>query len=213
MELYSYFRSSAAYRVRITLNIKQLDYEVRPVSLLNNEQHADSYSNINPQGLVPALVTDDGQVLTQSLAICEYLDEVYPQPPLLPQDATGRARVRSLANIIACDIHPLNNLRVLNHLSGKFDISGDERTDWYHHWIATGLRALESALGSGDHSGRYCHGDQLTLADIALVPQWYNAIRFKCALEDYPIIGRIVANCERLDAFAQAHPDRQSDAS
>ncbi|MBL6816768.1 MAG: maleylacetoacetate isomerase [Pseudomonadales bacterium] len=212
MELYSYSRSTTSYRVRIALNIKQLDYSIKPVSLLEREQHTESYNRINPQGLVPALITDDGHALTQSLAICEYLDETYPSPPLLPKNSEGRAYVRSLANVIACDIHPLNNLRVLNYLTGELGVDDNQRATWYQLWVAKGFRALETMLSSSIHTGLCCYGDTPTLADIALVAQWYNANRFNCPLQDYALLAKTVSYCESLEAFAKAHPDHQPDA-
>ncbi len=170
MKLYSYFRSSAAYRVRIALNLKGIEYQMLPVSLLKNEQFADDFRRLNPQSLVPTLV-DGGSVLTQSLAICEYLDEVQPEPPLLPRAAAERARVRAIALAIACEIHPLNNLRVLRHLKKTLGQDDAQRDAWYRHWIAEGLTPLEAMLAASPQTGSFCHGDTPGLADACLVPQ------------------------------------------
>ena len=211
MILYDYFRSSAAYRVRITLNLKGLDYEHRPISLVKGEQSSEDYKDFNPQGLAPTLVLDDGLVLTQSLAICEYLEETYPEPPLLPPDAAGRARVRALALAVACDIHPVNNLRILKYLTGTLKVSEDDKLSWYRHWVTEGFAGLETLLRYPE-TGQFCHGDFPTLADVALVPQVFNAHRFECDLTPYPTIQRIAEACEDLPAFARAHPARQPDA-
>jgi maleylpyruvate isomerase len=212
VKLYDYFRSSAAYRVRIALNLKGLSYDHASVHLTKGEQRAETYVAINPQALVPTLV-DDGATLTQSLAIIEYLDERHPQPPLLPAGPAERARVRALALSIACDIHPLNNLRVLKYLTGVLKIGDDAKNAWYRHWIDVGLAALEKQLGSDPATGAYCHGESPTLADICLVPQLANARRMSVPLEAYPILLRIDDNCRGLDAFAQAAPERQPDAA
>jgi maleylacetoacetate isomerase len=211
MILYDYFRSSAAYRVRIALNLKGLAYEHRPINLVKREQHSEGYQDLQPQGLVPALVLDNGQVLTQSLAICEYLDEVAPAPALLPSEPIARARVRALAQTIACDIHPVNNLRVLQYLTGTLDITEDAKLDWYRHWVALGFAALETQL-QHTATGTYCHGDTPTLADVCLIPQVFNARRFNCELSAYPKLVQIAERCEALPAFAQAHPAQQPDA-
>jgi len=203
MKLYDYFRSSAAYRVRIALNLKGLAYERVAVDLVRGEQRGRPFEGLNPQGLVPALEVEDGTALNQSLAICEYLDEVHPNPPLLPSEPLGRARVRSLAMTIACEIHPLNNLRVLKYLTGTLELSEEAKLEWYRHWIALGFQALEARLGSG---ARFCHGDTPSLADVCLVPQLYNARRFECDLSPYPTACRVGANCEALDAFRDAAP-------
>lgn len=210
--LYGYFRSSAAYRVRIALNLKGLAYDQAPVNLVKGEQRGEEYLARNPQGLVPALVTDDGARLTQSLAICEYLDERYPEPALLPADAAGRARVRALAQAVACEIHPLNNLRVLKYLTGELGVDEATKMTWYRHWVTEGFAALEAQLSREAGSGDFCHGDTPGLADLCLVPQVFNAERFECDLAPYPRIRRIVANCRALDAFAQAAPEAQPDA-
>lgn len=213
MEFYTYFRSSAAYRVRIALNLKGLKADYRYVHLVKDggQQHQPEYLALNPQGLVPALV-DKGHVLTQSLAIIEYLDETHPQPPLLPKDAPGRARVRALAQIVACDIHPVNNQRILKYLEKEFRADEAARSKWYRHWIVEGFNALDKLLGSSPATGKFCHGDQPTLADICLVPQVFNARRFKIDLASFPAIERINATCLALAAFADAAPDRQPDA-
>ena len=208
--LYGYFRSSAAYRVRIALNLKGLGYAQAPVSLLRGEQRSADYLALNPQGLVPALL-DNGVLLTQSLAICEYLDEAYPDSArLLPDAAVARAQVRAVAQAIACDIHPLNNLRVLNYL--KVELGQDEaaRNGWYRHWVGTGFAALERQLAAS--AGQYCFGDTPTLADVCLLPQVFNAQRFAVDMAAYPLLARIAANLEQLPAFADAHPSRQPDA-
>lgn len=212
MQLYSYFRSSAAYRVRIALNLKGLSYEYKPVHLLKDggQQLSPEYRRLNPNALVPSLVDGD-QVLTQSLAIIEYLEELHPQPPLLPADPAGRARVRAIAQTIACDIHPLNNLRVLKYIKGTLGASEEAKNEWYRHWVQQGLAALEAMLDS-PATGRYCHGDTPTLADLCLVPQMANARRFDCDLSRVPTLVRIDAACRALPAFADAAPDKQPDA-
>ncbi|KAA0010235.1 maleylacetoacetate isomerase [Billgrantia pellis] len=210
--LYGYFRSSAAYRVRIALNLKGLAYEQAPVNLVKGEQRSEDNLARNPQGLVPVLVTDDSTQLTQSLAICEYLDEHHPEPPLLPADAEGRARVRSLAQLIACEIHPLNNLKVLKYLVRELKVDDDAKLAWYRHWIAEGFSALEARLANEPGTGTFCHGDTPTLADICLVPQVFNAERFECDLSAYPTLQRITKRCRELEAFARAAPGEQPDA-
>jgi maleylacetoacetate isomerase len=213
MKLYTYFRSSAAYRVRIALNLKSLAYDSVPVHLTRGggEQLAPGYRKLNPQALVPVL-QDGGRVLTQSLAIIEYLDEIHPRTPLLPGDPGARARVRALALAVACDIHPLNNLRVLNYLTGPMGLTDEARQTWYRHWIAEGLSALEATLAGDRDTGKFCHGDTPGLADCCLVPQMANARRFKCDVAPYPTLQRIESNCQALDAFQRAAPDRQPDA-
>ena len=213
MKLYSYFRSSAAYRVRIALNIKGLAYETVPVHLTRRggEQLAPGYRKLNPQALVPVL-QDGGRLFTQSLAIIEYLDEVHPQTPLLPRGPAARARVRGLALAVACDLHPLNNLRVLNYLTGPMGLGDDARRAWYHHWIAEGLGALEATLASDRETGGFCHGDAPGLADCCLVPQLANAHRFKCDVSPYPTLLKIEKNCQALEAFQRAAPEQQPDA-
>jgi maleylacetoacetate isomerase len=211
MKLYGYSRSSAAFRVRIALNLKGLDYESAFIHLRRGDQSRPEYLGVNPQGLVPALELD-GATLIQSLAIIEYLDETRPEPPpLLPGDSAGRARVRGLAAIVACDIHPLNNLRVLRYLLRPLGRSEAELETWYNHWIDAGFRALEGLLASDVRTGRFCHGDAPTLADVALVPQVVNAERYGLDMTPYPTIARIYTTCMNLDAFAAAHPRRQPD--
>ncbi|HEY3565466.1 MAG TPA: maleylacetoacetate isomerase [Casimicrobiaceae bacterium] len=213
MRLYDYFRSSAAYRVRIALNLKGVVPDERTfVHLRMGNQRAQDYLALNPQGLVPALALDDGTVLTQSLAIVEFLDETHPQPPLLPADAEGRARVRSIALAIACEIHPLNNLRVLNYLVGTLGVSREQKDGWYRYWIDVGFEALEKSLSRDPSTGRFCHGDAPTLADVCLVPQLANARRFSIDLSPYPTLVRIESECNAVPAFASAAPARQPDA-
>ncbi len=212
MKLYDYFRSSAAYRVRIALNLKNVAPERASVHLRRGAQRADDYLAMNPQGLVPALVTDGGDVLTQSLAIIEWLEESYPKPALLPGDAAGRARVRSLALAIACDIHPLNNLRVLNYLRGTLGVTDAQRDGWCHYWCDVGLEALETRLARERATGAFCHGAAPTIADVCLVPQLANARRVDLDLAPYPTLLRIESACVALPAFADAAPARQPDA-
>ena len=213
MKLYTFFRSSASYRVRIALNLKGLNYEQVPIHLRRGggEQFSPSYKNINPQALVPAL-EDDGRVLTQSLAIIEYLDERYPQPPLLPPLSADRALVRSMALIIACEVHPIQNLRVLNYFKDEFKHSDDDLNRWAQHWIHLGLAALEQMVVSTATRGKFCFGDVPSLADICLVPQLTNARRFGCDLTAYSRLLEIEANCSRLSAFIAAAPENQPDA-
>ncbi len=210
MKLYGFFRSSAAFRVRIALNLKRLDYQQAFIHLRRGEQEQPGYRAINPQGLVPALETD-GLTLIQSLPIIEYLDERYPDPPLLPGDPAGRARVRGLAAIVACDIHPINNLRVLRYLHGPLGHDEAALAQWYNHWIDAGFGALEPLLAASSHTGAFCHGDAPGLADIALVPQVVNSERYRLDLAPFPTIRRIYETCMTLDAFAQAHPRAQPD--
>jgi maleylacetoacetate isomerase len=209
--LYSYFRSSAAYRVRIALNLKNIDYEIRPVHLTKNggEQFKADYLAMNPQGRVPVLVAHN-TVLTQSSAIIEYLEDVYPVPPLLPADAIERAYVRSLAQIIACDIHPLNNLRVLNYLKDTLDY--DRKEAWRSHWIEEGFASLEQLLQKSGCRGRFCFGDTPGMADVFLIPQVYNALRFQCEMKSFPLISSIYQHCMQERAFANAAPENQPDA-
>ena len=211
MKLYSYFRSSAAYRVRIALNLKGQGYEYVPVHLRKGEQSAAPYREMNPQELVPTL-TDDRGSFTQSLAIIEYLDERYPEPPLLPKAPETRARVRAIAMAIACDIHPLDNLRVLRYLTRTIGASEEAKDGWYRHWIDVGLAALETQLAGETATGEFCHGATPTLADVCLVPQLANARRSEIPLDAYPTLTRIEAACNALPAFAAAAPDRQPDA-
>jgi maleylacetoacetate isomerase len=211
MKLYSYFRSSAAYRVRIALALKGLPYEYAAVHLRKGEQGAEPYRTLNPAELVPALVDDRG-AFTQSLAIIEYLEERYPEPPLLPGTPEARARVRAIALAIACDIHPIDNLRVLRYLVRTVGASEEVKDEWYRHWIALGLSALETQLAGDRATGEYCHGNAPTLADCCLVPQLANARRVNMALDAYPTLVRIEARCRALPAFAAAAPERQPDA-
>lgn len=213
MKLYTYFRSSAAYRVRIALNLKGLPYNMVPVHLVRGggEQLRPEHRARSPLGLVPALDTGDA-MLTQSLAIIEYLDETAPAVPLLPADPLGRARVRAIAQTIACDIHPINNLRVLAYLTNELGATPEQKNAWYRHWVGAGLAAVERMLADDPRTGRFCHGDTPTLADCCLVPQVFNARRFDCPLDGMPTIRRIVDECEALDAFAQAAPANQPDA-
>ncbi|MBM7456887.1 maleylacetoacetate isomerase/maleylpyruvate isomerase [Oceanisphaera litoralis] len=211
MKLYDYVRSSAAYRVRIALNLKGVVYEAIPISLLDGIHQGDSYRALNPTGLVPSLAIDDqgsGKgIIGQSLAIIEYLDECYPEPALLPATPLERARVRALALQVACDMHPLNNLRVLKYLTGELGISEAQKTAWYHHWLKQGLAPLEQQLSASDTP--FCCGDTPGLADICLIPQLYNAHRFKLDMNPYPRLVAIDRACNRLEAFQRAHPDQQ----
>ncbi len=210
MKLYSYFRSSAAYRVRIALNLKGLSYEIVPVHLLRGEQKSPEHRQRHPMGLVPVLELADGTTLTQSLAILEYLEEAYPSPPLLPAEPLARAQVRAIAATIACDIHPINNLRVLQYLTGTLGLSEEAKLTWYRHWVMEGLTAVERLVAAS--AGRFCLGDAPTLADCCLVPQLYNARRFDCDLSGFPRLTAIEAACQALEAFRAAAPERQPDA-
>jgi maleylacetoacetate isomerase len=211
VKLYSYFRSSAAYRVRIGLNLKGLAYDYLPVNLLDGEHKEEAYLDKNPQGLVPAMALPDGEVLGQSMALLEWLEETCPEPPLLPADAVQRARVRSLASCIACDIHPLCNMSVTNYLKVNFAADQEEVLRWYTTWMHRGFSAIEQVLASND--GRFCFGDQPCLADVVLVPQVYNAVRFKIPLDAFPHITRVVDNCNALPTFADAAPEAQPDST
>ena len=212
MKLDDYCRSSAAYRVRIALNLKGLVYEQVPINLVDGIQSSADYKAINPQGLVPAL-EDNGKLYNQSLAIIEYLEEVYPASfSLLPTDATQKIRVKSLAYTIACDIHPLNNLRVLKYLVNELQVTEQQKQDWYSHWINEGFTALEQTLVQSNYTGRFCHGDQPSLADVCLVPQVFNAKRFNVSMDNFPTINRIVDACEKLMALKTAHPAEQPDS-
>ena len=209
MELYNYFRSSASYRVRIALALKGLAYDYKAVHIANNEQFAESYAAVSAARLVP-LLRDGEHVITQSMAIIEYLDETHPQPPLLPADPPGRARVRAIAQDVACEIHPLNNLRVLRYLMHSLKVSEEDKDRWYRHWVETGLEAVERQLAS--RPSRYCHGDTPTLADCLLVPQIFNARRFKCRTDHVPQVMRVFDACMRLEAFEKTRPEACPDA-
>ncbi len=210
MELFNYFRSSASYRVRIALALKGLSYDYRSVHLSRNEQFQESYAAVSASRLVP-LLRDGAADLTQSLAIIEYLDETHPQPPLLPADSLGRARVRALALDIACEIHPLNNLRVLRYLVQSLKVAEDDKNRWYRHWVETGLEVVERQLAS--HPARFCHGEAPTLADCTLVPQIFNAQRFDCRLDHLPQVMRVFEACMQLEAFSKTRPDACPDAA
>ena len=207
IKLYDYVRSTAAYRVRIALNLKQLEYQSIPVSLLDGEQRSAEYLSLNPTGLVPSLEIGEG-VITQSLAIIEYLEEQYPEPALLPTDPMKRAKCRALALDIACDIHPLNNLRVLKHLTSTLGHSEQEKLAWYHHWLKQGFAAIESKLAQSDSP--FCCGTEPTMADVCLVPQLFNARRFELDLMPYPRMVEVEQNCLALAAFANASPDKSA---
>ncbi len=213
LELYSYWRSTAAYRVRIGLGLKGLNARIVPVHLVRDggEQFSEEYSRLNPQQLVPALV-DHGNVITQSMAILEYLDERFPSTRLLPDQPLARARVRSLSQLIACDIHPVNNLRVLKYITGTLGADENARTGWIHHWINQGLDALESRLAGEPETGAFCHGDAAGMADCCLLAQIYNARRFECELSRWPVIMDICRRLEQLPAVQAAMPENQPDA-
>lgn len=217
MKLYSYFRSSASYRVRIALNLKGLPYETVPVHLLKEggQQFAPDYLRLNPDAVIPALIdeaTEPAAVLTQSLAIIEYLEETHPAPPLLPQDPVDRAYLRSIALTIACEIHPLNNLRVLRYLMRELKVGEDDKNAWYRHWCEHGLASVETLLARDKRTGKFCYGDTPTLVDCFLIPQIANAQRMNCDLSGMPTIMRINEACLALDAFTNAMPARQPDA-
>ena len=211
MKLYTYFRSSASFRVRIALNYKGIAWESAAIDLLKSEQSQATFRELNPAGLVPALV-DAGQVLSQSLAIIEYLEETHPQPPLLPSAPIDRAYVRAFAQIVACEIHPLNNLRTRKYIHKNYKLDEEGVNDWYRHWIAEGFAMMESHLVHNGRSGRYVYADQVTLADCCLVPQVINAKRYQCDLGPYPTMMRIFDACMKLDAFDAAQPSKQPDA-
>jgi len=213
MKLYTYFRSSAAFRVRIALNLKGMSYEAIPVHLLRDggQHRGAAFSAVNPQQLVPVL-EDEGHRVMQSLAIIEYLEETRPEPRLLPADAPGRARVRSLALAIGCEIHPLNNLRVLRYLTDVLDLSDEQKNRWYRHWVETGLAAVERRLSTEAETGSFCHGDRPTIADCFLVPQVFNAQRYQCDLSAVPTLMRIHGQCMGLEPFKRAEPAAQPDA-
>ncbi len=217
MQLYNYFRSSASFRVRIAMNLKGLPFDYKPIHLVRHggEQRAAEFLALNPDGLVPVFIDDASDPparLTQSLAIIEYLDEIHPEPPLLPHGAMARARVRALAMSIACEIHPLNNLRVLRYLTQVLKIGDEAKNAWYRHWVETGLQAFEAQLVSSSMTGAFCHGDAPTLADITLVPQIFNGRRFDCDFATMPTLMRIFDACMALESFNEAVPDKQPDA-
>lgn len=211
LKLYDYFRSSACFRVRIALYLKDLSFRIQPIHLVNNqgEQYSEHYQSINPQALVPTL-EDNGKIITQSLAIIEYLDETYEAPPLLPSDPYQKALVRSFAASIAADLHPLNNLRVLNFLTKEMNLNETQKLTWYRHWMSKGLHALEKQLQSHPFGGKFCFGDSPTLADLCLVPQLYNARRFDCDINPYPTLVRVDAHCQEHPAFQKAWPEASS---
>lgn len=211
MKLYGYYRSSASYRIRIILNYKMISWEYVPVLLNQGEHHAAGFKKLNPMGFVPVLEDGDRQ-LTQSAAIAEYLEERHPRPSLLPGDPTLRARIRETQHLIGCDIHPLQNLRVLKRLRSEFDQDDDQSDAWCRHWIGAGLDGVEALAAQRSADGRYCVGDQPSLADVWLVPQLYNARRFGLDLGPYPTLAAIDAHCSALEAFEAAHPSRQPDA-
>lgn len=211
MKLYNFFRSSAAFRARIALNLKGVAYETISKAFAKNEHRAADYLALNPQGLIPALAID-GSVISQSLAIIEYLNDRYPEPPFLPADALARAHVRSMALAIACDIHPLNNLRVLNYLRQDLAQDEDGVNRWYRHWVSTGFQGLEQQVATHSPAKRHCFGDSLSLADICLVPQVYNARRFNVDLTPFPTLVAISTHLESWPAFATARPEAQPDA-
>ena len=212
MRLHNYFRSSASFRVRIALALKGLACELVPVNLLKHEQSSERYAALAPARLVPLLEVD-GERLSQSLAIIEYLDEVYPQPSLLPGNALDRARIRSLAHDVACEIHPLDNLRVLRYRVREMKVGDADKTRWYKHWVETGLEVVEQRLAGDARTGRFCHGDTPTLADCVLVPQIVNAQRFECRLDHVPTVMRVFEACMQLDAFAQTQPSADPEAA
>ncbi len=213
MRLYTFFRSSTSFRLRIALAWKGLAYEAVYTSLPKMEHKHAAYLALNPQGLVPALV-DDGQVYTQSMAMIEWLDERYPEPPLMPHGRDERWYVRAVSQIIGCEIHPLNNVRVLKYLKSAYGLDDDKvNRGWYAHWIAEGLGGLEAFLAAHKRTGRYCLGDRVSMADVCLVPQLFNAQRFDCDLKPYPLTLRIFEHCMALPAFSEARPSRQADAA
>lgn len=205
MHLYDYYRSSCSYRVRIALLWKAIPFDKIAINLLSQEQQKPDYRMLNPQALVPTLV-DQGQCITQSLAILEYLDETHPNPPLLPGDPSMRSEIRSLALLIACDIHPVNNLRVLNELRQTWNAQPEQLTQWYQHWLAEGFQAIEKKLSAYSRQQAFCYTDQVTMADLCLIPQVYNALRYELSLEPYPIIQSIYKNCLTIPAFIEAQP-------
>jgi len=210
--LHNYFRSSTSYRVRIALALKGVDYEYVPHHLRHGEHREAPYLAVNPQGLVPALILEDGDMLSQSLAILEYLDETHPEPPILPKDPLGRARVRMLAQMVACEIHPVNNLRILTSLRTLFAASDDDVNNWFRHWVNETFVPMERLLATATQTGKFCHGDTPGMADICLVAQVANNARFGVDMSPYPTISRINASCMELPAFQKAAPANQPDA-
>ena len=209
MKLTTYFRSTAAYRIRIALNLKDIDHDLLPLNLFTGEQQSPTFLNTNPNGLIPVLQIG-GEYLTQSMAILEYLEEVHPKMPLLPKDPIHRSHVRALAHSITSDIHPLNNLRVQQYLGNEMGLSDDSKLQWYQHWVAIGFAALETRLEQS--AGAFCFGDKLSFADVCLIPQVYNAHRFNCPMTNYPTINRLNRDCLKLASFAKAAPEQQGDA-
>jgi maleylacetoacetate isomerase len=207
MELYTYFRSSAAYRVRITLNVKNIKHTLKFVNLLQGEHLQTPYKKLNPQGLIPTLKLRGGKIICQSTAIIEYLEKEYPAVPLLPNSNFDTAIVRSWCNIIACDIHPLDNLRVLNYLVKELNVEAEDKMNWYHHWIIEGFTALETQILATP----YCYGNTVTLADVYLIPMVYNALRFNLSMRKFPKVLAVYQACNRLDAFDKAKPENQAD--
>jgi maleylacetoacetate isomerase len=211
MKLYNHFRSSASYRVRIVANLKGIEYEYVSINLVRGESRASSYEALNPQGRVPTL-EDNGKLIGQSLAICEYLEETHPNPPVLPRDPAGRARVRALALAVACEIHPIGGGRAQSRLAKEFNASEAQRAQWSRHWMAEGFREIESILTGSQETGRFCHGESPTIADAFLVPQVYNARLAKVDMTAFPTIERICEECNKVEAFERARPERQPDA-
>jgi maleylpyruvate isomerase len=210
--LHGFWRSSTSFRVRVALNLKGINYTQKTYRLREGDQRLPDYLSVNPQGLVPSLETPDGTVLTQSLAIMEWLDETFPEPALLPKDAKGRAQVRALAQAVALDIHPINNLRVLFHIRDRFGADEKAQAEWFRHWAGETLSAVEKLLATSSSKGAFCHGDQVSMADICLVGQSVNNKRFNVDESQWPTISRIVATCHTLPAFEAAMPTRQPDA-
>ncbi|WP_339724335.1 maleylacetoacetate isomerase [uncultured Paraglaciecola sp.] len=208
MKLYSYYRSSAAYRVRIALNLKQIEHSIEPINLIKNEHKSADYITKQPQGLVPCLETNNGQFLAQSGAILSYLDTLYPNVKLLPADPFQAAKMQSFVDIIACDIHPICNLRVLNYLTEQLNIEGEQKLTWYRHWVTVGLSALETMLDESSYS----FGEDVTLADLYLIPQLYNALRFEVEMSAFPKLYNVYQCCNQLEAFINAKPENQTDA-
>lgn len=210
LQLYSYYRSSASYRVRIALNVKDIAHQINYINLLAGEQQNATYRAINQQRLVPTLVDGDF-TLSQSMAILEYLEDKYPETPLLPPDPQGRAHVRQIANIIACDMHSLNNLRTLNYLQTNFDISGDQKNEWYYNWLTLGFDAIEKLISKFDKDNNFCYDQKISLADVCLVPQVFNALRFSFEMDRYERIMQIYNNCMTILSFQKASPEQQAD--